>query len=373
MTNSEAGASAGMTALRQTEPQRLELLRKIGEARGSMVLTYITSFREGWDTMVLSEDVRILERHAARARADGVKKLDIFLSTWGGDATVPWAFHSMLRDYLPKAKISVILPYEAYSAGTSIALGGDEIIMGLSSVMGPTDTQAGGYFWQPEPTGGGVSSLKGFLDMLRDFDIKGKLDDRQTLDWLTRNANPLTLGEVYRKFKENKRKLEKIIGGRLKPLSDKDHQRILDYFLYEVGIHHQGIRRREAMEAGVSYITPLEDTPIEGSVEELFGAYAEVMQLFAPFIRRQPRGGGGYGGDVDIAGEHAGDTPVVMIESLYETNAAFRAFGIDRHWAPVPDRKTPADGSVAADQDYGAKLSMSWSSHERQGTLRRSR
>ena len=67
--------------MRASEGQRLDLLRRIGEARGSVVVTYITSFREGWDTMVLSEDVRILERHVARARADGVKRLDLFLST----------------------------------------------------------------------------------------------------------------------------------------------------------------------------------------------------------------------------------------------------------------------------------------------------
>ncbi len=360
-----------MAALRSTEAQRLNLLQKIGEARGSLVLTYITSFRDGWETMVLSEDVRILERHVGRARADGVKKLDLFLSTWGGDATVPWALHAMLRDYLPKAKIGIILPFEAYSAGTSIALGGDEIVMGLPSVMGPTDTQAGGYFWQPDPTGGGVSALKGFLDMLRDFDLKGKLDDRQTLDWLTRNANPLTLGEVYRKFRENRRKLQKILAGRQKPLSEKEHERILDYFLYEVGIHSQGIRRREAKEAGVSYITDLEETPIETPVEELFDAYSEVMQLFSPFIRRQPRGNGGYGGDTDINGEHSGDTPVVMIESLYETNAAFRAYGIDRHWQPLSNERTKGNVGAAGESSEARQLSMAWTSAERPSRSRR--
>lgn len=375
MENQKAGESTGMRALRETEGRRLDLLRQIGEQRGSLVLTYITSYREGWSTMVLSEDVRIIERHVARARADGVRKIDLYLSTWGGDATMPWALHAMLRDYLPKAKIGVILPFEAYSAGTGIALGGDEIIMGLPSVLGPTDTQASGYFWQSEPTGGGVSSLKGFLDMLRDFDLKGRLDEKQMLEWLTRNADPLLLGEVYRKFRENKRKIMKILGSRQKPLSDKENQRVADFFLYEVGIHAQGIRRREAREAGVSYITDLEQSGVEAPVEELFDAYSEVMQLFTPFARRQPRGGpGGFDRDVDLRGEHSGATPVVMIESLYETNAAFKAYGVERHWQLPQVGGEPAKKphqAPAHAQPPAAEARMSWTSSERQ--LRRCR
>lgn len=370
--------SKGMKALREGEARRLDLLRQIGEARGSLVLTYFTSYRDGWNTMVLSEDVRIIERHVARARADGIKRLDLFLSTWGGDATLPWALHAMLRDYLPKMKLGVILPFEAYSAGTGIALGGDEIVMGLSSVLGPTDTQAGGYFWEPEPTGGGVSSLKGFLDMLRDFDMKGRLTERETLEWLTRNSNPLMLGEVYRKFRENKRKIMKILESRQKPLSDKENQRIAEFFLYEVGIHGQGIRRREAKESGVSFITDLEATPVEKQVQGLFDEYSDVMQLFTPFVRTYPRGGpSGFEQDTDMNGEHVGDTPVVMVESLYETNAAYKAYGVERHWKPWRTPQTEpvgeGDGHAGATPPPVpvAAFRQSWTSDER--NLRRRR
>lgn len=369
MSETQADETAGMAALRATETRRLELLRRIGEARGSRVLTYFTSYRKGWGSRVLTQDLRILEKHIAQARADGVRRIDLFLSTYGGDAAFPWGFHAMLRDYLPKTKLGVILPYEAYSAGTGIALGGDEIVMGLSSVMGPSDTQAGGYFWDPEPTGGGVSSLRGFFDLLRDFDLKGRLDDRQMLDWLTRNSNPLMLGEVYRIFRENRRKLRKILESRLKPLPAREHDRILDFFLYDVGNHGQAIRRREAQEAGVSYITDLEATGLEADVADLFAAYAEVMQLFTPFSRRFPTSGpGGFAGDHDLNGEFAGATPVVMIESLYETHAGFRAYGHDRHWQPVdqPERRAPVPGQpetarAAAEQP----LTLAWASEER--------
>lgn len=353
MTDTDTGDSAGLRALKQGEAARLDALRRIGEARGSTVLTYMTSFREGWGSAVLSEDIRILERHVAQARAEGCKKLDLFLSTWGGDATVPWSLHAMLRDYLPKAKIGVFLPFESYSAGTGIALGCDEVVMGLSSVLGPVDTQASGYFWQPSPSGGGVSALHGFMQMLRDFDMRGKLDDEIMLDWLTRNSDPLMLGSVYRLFRENKRKILKILEGRQQPLSAKDNQRLADYFLYDVGIHGQGIRRREARDAGLSYQTDLEQTGLENVVTGLFQLYAEAMQLFTPFARAYP-GGDGFSRDVGLNGEHVGDTPVVLIESLYETNAAFRGYGVQRAWS---DQAGPRDAPASAEGADGSSTS----------------
>ncbi|MEM1380299.1 MAG: hypothetical protein AAGH41_06710 [Pseudomonadota bacterium] len=349
------GDSAGMRALRETEAQRLDLLQRIGEARGSTVLTYMTSYREGWRSLVLSEDIRILEKHVARAKADGVRKLDLFVSTYGGDATLPWSLHAMLRDYLPKTQIGIILPFESYSAGTGIALGGDEIVMGLSSVLGPTDTQAYHYFWQPQPSGGGVSALQGFMQLIKDFDMRGKIDDATMLEWLTRNSDPMKLGSIYRIFRENRRKIMKILGSRLRPLSAKDNEKLADFFLYEIGIHGQGIRRREAQEAGLSYITDLETTGLEGAVNSLFEAYAEVLQLFVPFARAfPPGGGGGFGNDTNLEGEHVADTPVVMIESLYETNAAFSGYGVMRAWQPQDAGASTAPDEVGSEHSHYA-------------------
>ncbi|MEM9838881.1 MAG: hypothetical protein AAF830_06950 [Pseudomonadota bacterium] len=361
--------SAGMRALNDRQNQRAALLQRIGEARGSTVLTYMTSYREGWGSAVMSEDVRVIERHVAQMRAAGVQKLDLFLSTWGGDATLPWSLHAMLRDYLPKTKIGVILPFESYSAGTGIALGADEIVMGLSSVLGPTDTQAFGYFWGQRPSGGGVSSLQGFMQLLKDFDMRGKIDDATMLDWLTRNSDPMKLGAIYRIFRENKRKILKILNSRLKPLSAKDNDRLADFFLYDIGIHGQGIRRREAQDAGLSYVTDLEATGLEAEVASLFEAYADAMQLFVPFARAYPPAAPGFSQDVNLDGEHAGDTPVVLIESVYGTDAGFSAFGVDRAWGDKvrnddePENEAPDDyGHGHLDRRAMAPMRLSWGS-----------
>jgi len=311
---------AGIDYLRRSERERLDLLDRIGGDRNALVLTYFTSIRDGMETMVYDDDNRIIENHLKQAHRDGVEAIDLFLMTYGGDATMPWNFYAMLRDYFPKAPYRVIIPNAAYSAGTGIALGGDEIVMGRSSVIGPTDTQVSRR--------GSVNGFLGFMQLLREFDVRSKLDDRKTLEWLTRNADPIELGQLYRVWRENRRKIMRILDHRRKPLSAKDNAKIADYLLYEIGIHHQGIRRREAIEHGITYITLLEQTKIEKEVDRLFHLYAEAMQLFTPFAHVN----GGY----DAYGLHISQTPVAIVESRYGTNPAFMAFRSDRHWNVAP-------------------------------------
>ncbi|MEL6360371.1 MAG: hypothetical protein AAFR21_04750 [Pseudomonadota bacterium] len=333
----DTATTSGLEMLRRSETARLALLDEIGRKRDSFVITYMTSFREGLSTSIYDEDVRILESHIDKAVKAGSKNIDLFLCTHGGAAVMPWNFHAMFRDYLPKGRLGVFVPFEAYSAGTSISLGADEIIMGRSSVLGPTDTQMLRHDMYKRI---GVNDLSGFMWLLKDFGGKGRLDDKKVLEWLTQNADPLVLGSVYRVWKENRRKVLNAINSRRKPLAPKEAEQIADFFLYEVGIHGQGIRRREAVDAGVNFITMLEDSGLEDQSMRLFDLYADILKYFSPFTRAKVldpdmRQEGDHL-DFDVNGNYAAHTPVVMIESQFETNPAFIAYGSDRHWNQPP-------------------------------------
>ena len=309
------GARSGLDILSESEKLRLDLLGKIGAARDSVVIAYFTSIRPGLGERIRDEDVRVLERHLGQARKEGARNIDLFLCTHGGDSIMPWNFHAMFRDYFPRARFGVFVPFEAFSAGTGIALGADELILGRTSVLGPTDTQMNGV---------SVNTFSAFLDLLAEFDKSGRVGDRHKLEWLTRQTDPFVLGRLYRVWKENRRKILNILASRRRPLSARENEKIADYFLYQVGLHAQGIRRREAKDAGVSYVVDLEETGVEAATESLFAAYADAMKLFAPFMR---------GGFVDKADADL-NTPLVVIESVYETNPAFFGFGHPRNWDP---------------------------------------
>ena len=67
------------------------------------------------------------------------KNIAIFLYSTGGDANTAWKLISLLRERFDK--ITVIVPYMAYSAATMFALGADEIIMHPYANLGPIDPQ----------------------------------------------------------------------------------------------------------------------------------------------------------------------------------------------------------------------------------------
>jgi len=68
-----------------------------------------------------------------------VKTLNLILCSPGGDGTVVEKFVSLCRSQCEKFR--VLVPYEAKSAATLIALGADEIVMGPQSEIGPIDAQ----------------------------------------------------------------------------------------------------------------------------------------------------------------------------------------------------------------------------------------
>lgn len=67
--------------------------------------------------------------------------VDLLLQTPGGDIDAAEKLISMVRNRVGFAKLRVIVPDYAKSAGTLIALGADEVVMSDSSELGPIDPQ----------------------------------------------------------------------------------------------------------------------------------------------------------------------------------------------------------------------------------------
>lgn len=330
-----------MTTLQSTEANRLSRLQRIGGTRNSVVISYLTSVRDGAGSMILDADNRILERHFEMALASGAKDIDLVLCTNGGQGEMGWNFHALFREYFPKGRLGVFVPHVAYSAGTQICLGCDEIIMGRSSVLGPIDTQAGNAFG-------------GLLDLMNDFSA-GKNDngfDRVLAGSSAESA--LQLGRFYRMYKEDRRVIRNALESRRNPLADKENERILRYFHHEVGVHGQGVRRKEALAAGLSFIKHIEETNVEADIKSLFTDYATIMRLFDPFRGTEPNN------------EKA---PMAMIESEFETNVAYVGGRSDRIWEPG---QVPAEAESA---DASAFSSVTWTSDPREtvGTARPAR
>jgi hypothetical protein len=112
------------------------LLQKIETHRGRPCLVYWTGPFAKVSVVV---DVSLFDQLCAlRGTRPTIESgLDLILNTNGGDAEAPWRIISMIREYT--STLNVLLPYRALSAGTTMALGADEIVMTPLSVLGPTD------------------------------------------------------------------------------------------------------------------------------------------------------------------------------------------------------------------------------------------
>lgn len=68
--------------------------------------------------------------------------MDILLHTGGGSVDVAEKLMGMMRSHVGKAKLRIVVPDMAKSAGTVMVLGADSVVMSDMSELGPIDPQA---------------------------------------------------------------------------------------------------------------------------------------------------------------------------------------------------------------------------------------
>lgn len=107
------------------------LIRALEAVRGNRAIVYwLTDQARMSEAAVPSfyDQLSAIGRHDA---------LDLVLYTRGGDTEVPWRFVSLAREFCKR--FSVLIPYRAYSSGTLMAMGADEIVMTPLGVLSPID------------------------------------------------------------------------------------------------------------------------------------------------------------------------------------------------------------------------------------------
>ena len=98
--------------------------------------------------------------------------MDLLLVSNGGDPVVSWRIISLLRERFKK--VGVLLPYQAYSAATLVALGADDIVMHPFSNLGPVEIRDFGQRDKPAIPG----MQEQFTLELKIFHISSILSDK---------------------------------------------------------------------------------------------------------------------------------------------------------------------------------------------------
>lgn len=260
------------------------LIKKIEKLRGSRVMTYLTSDRQGPINAKLAGDV--IPVFSKQLRQIGkTSRIDLFLYSTGGDTMVPWRLVSMVREYA--GKFSVLIPYKAHSAATMVALGADEVVMTDLSELSPIDPSTANVFNPQDPQNPQARVPISVEDVMAYFDLaKNKIgikDETQLTEIFKKfvesnpQIHPLALGNVNRAYNLIRILARRLLLSHQSPMPEEQIQKIVDYLTEKLYSHQYFIGRKEAkQDLGITTIIEAENE-LTKIMTQLFDEYQKEM------------------------------------------------------------------------------------------------
>lgn len=109
--------------------ERIVLLERLGELRGSKVLVYFA-----YSPL---DDSILVPLYKQLTEIGPTRKIDLLLHSYGGAVDTPFKVVMLIREFCEE--FAVIVPFAAKSAASMLVLGADEVVMGPISELGPID------------------------------------------------------------------------------------------------------------------------------------------------------------------------------------------------------------------------------------------
>ncbi len=265
--------------------QRVDILQKIGRIRNSVVLSYITGDRENVSTRIAPDVVRVIYSHLEII--GNQPRVDLVLYTRGGDVLTPWRLVNLIREYTEH--FSVLVPFRAYSAGTLLCLGADEIVMGKMGELGPIDPSVINAFNPQDPFNPSAKlpvSIEDVYSYMTLIAEKMGIYDENVMAraflLLAEKIHPLALGNVHRNWMLIRSLANKMLSLRREMFTSEQAQNIVDYLTEKLYAHNHMIARREAKEEiGLPVI--LADNELNNLLWTLYEDVAAELKLAEPF------------------------------------------------------------------------------------------
>lgn len=250
---------------------RKNLIREIEKFRNSKVLVYFL----GPNSNIAQDAVEVLYNHL---RFIGkVEKLDLFLHTFGGVLEIPPKIVSIMREF--SNHFSVLIPYRAHSAGTLIAIGADEIVMGKMAELTPVDPQTRSPLNPKDPKGEIIFvAVQDLISFFKFVDKVGVEKKEEVFKSLLENLHPLVIGTVNRSWSLIKHIMNRLLSH--SNYSEEEKEKIIELLSGGLPSHNYLITRDEAKEI-------LKDKVLFASEELdklMWDLYIQYMVLFNPRV-----------------------------------------------------------------------------------------
>lgn len=306
--------------------QRLALITKLETLRKSRVVVYVTADRPDLSAQMGEDVVPLFFDHLESiGRQD---RIDLFLYTRGGYTLAPIRLAYLIREYC--TEFGVLVPRLAHSAGTSLAIAANEIVMHKMGELGPIDPTVSNEFNPEDPTDPdkkrriaiAVEDVSAYLALARN---QAKIPDDQmasVFEALVRNLHPLALGNIHRQYLLIRTMGARLLATHMNSEADKARiEKVLDILTEKLYFHRYPISRAEARDT-VGLNVTFADGELEATMWELFLLYKAQLKLGEAVLDVQPQAAGrGLPLEVEAAAIESGSC---LHAFVYEGAAAFR-------------------------------------------------
>ena len=265
---------------------RLDLLDELAARADAPWISLVLGDRRPVATRLAPDIIPIIYRHLQRLGK--TRRLALVLYTTGGDTLVPLRLQRLLREYC--SELSVYVPFRAHSAGTMICLGADNVYLSPLGELSPIDPTISSPFLPRENSKPGEISIEdvvGYLELARD---RWAITDQGMLTCvfskLVEALHPLPLGNVHRTYEGIRVLANELLALRncsSQSLTDDERAALVDYLTSKMWFHNLPIARSHAQDIGMKFVLDA-DPEMDLLLTRIYDAYAEYLQLAAPFV-----------------------------------------------------------------------------------------
>lgn len=260
---------------------RKVLFQRIEEVRNHPLITYVTSIRSGLSGNMAGDAIEHIIDQIRLIPRDQ-EEIDFLIISNGGDPITSLRIISLLRERFKK--ISVIIPYVAYSAATILALGADEIIMHPYSNLGPVDPQLTvskqADNGQPSQIQFSSEDIRNYIEFVKsDVGITDQEHLTTAFNALAKEVGPLPIGSAKRSQQLSLSLSEKMLETHM---DDKSKAIAISKALNSSYFHHgYAVGRTEAKNIGLNVIYPEE--ALEKPMWDVWSDYSTEMKCGREF------------------------------------------------------------------------------------------
>ena len=266
--------------------ERTQIISGIEKERNSRLITYVAGDRRGLETRIASDIFPLFFEHLSKIGHQD--SIDLFLYSTGGITMAGYGLVNLMREYCDK--LTVMIPFKAYSCATLISLGADQIIMTRMGQLSPIDPSVnhplGPTVQTPNQPGlmtnvpVNVEDVVGYLDLgkkqanLRDEDMV------KAFEQISTRVNPIALGAVYRAREQISFLAKTLLSYHIEDEGKVDS--IVNTLTKERFSHDYLIGRKEAKEVLKLKVIDISDK-LDKNIVALYQEYRNLLFLDTPY------------------------------------------------------------------------------------------